>query len=26
MRLFARPTAFTEIPANLEGLRAALNA
>jgi threonine synthase len=26
MRLFARPTAFTEIPANLEGLRTALNA
>jgi len=25
MRLFARPTACTEIPANLEGLRAALN-
>jgi threonine synthase len=25
MRLFARPTAYTEIPANLEGLRAALN-
>jgi threonine synthase len=26
MRLFARPTAFTEIPADLEGLRTALNA
>jgi threonine synthase len=26
MRLFARPTACTEIPATLEGLRAALNA
>lgn len=25
MRLFARPTAYTEIPADLEGLRAALN-
>jgi threonine synthase len=25
MRLFARPTACTEIPANLDGLRAGLN-